>query len=91
MEERQVQARSLDEQIAAAVAAAMRTQTAASSNGASLAGSPEAPAERPTTPQEEDPSWCARHDVTMTWHDGNDRGPGWSSHRLADGRYCKGK
>jgi hypothetical protein len=27
----------------------------------------------------------------MRWHDGNARGPGWFSHQLADGSYCKGK
>jgi hypothetical protein len=38
-----------------------------------------------------DPSWCLKHQVTMRWHDGNARGPGWFSHQLADGSYCKGK
>ena len=38
-----------------------------------------------------DPSWCPKHQVTMRWHDGNARGPGWFSHQLADGSYCKGK
>ena len=38
-----------------------------------------------------DPSWCPTHQVTMRWHDGNARGPGWFSHQLADGSYCKGK
>src|SRR5499427_10492225 len=45
-EERQAQARSLDEQIAAAVAAAMQAQTAASRDGARAPASSEAPAER---------------------------------------------
>ena len=38
-----------------------------------------------------DPSWCPKHQVTMRWHEGNARGPGWFSHQLADGSYCKGK
>ena len=38
-----------------------------------------------------DPSWCPKHQVTMRWHDGNARGPGWFSHQRADGSYCKGK
>ena len=37
-----------------------------------------------------DPSWCLKHQATMRWHDGNARGPGWFSHQLADGSYCKG-
>ena len=32
-----------------------------------------------------------KHQVTMRWHEGNARGPGWFSHQLADGSYCKGK
>ena len=27
----------------------------------------------------------------MRWHEGNARGPGWFSHQLADGSYCKGE
>jgi hypothetical protein len=38
-----------------------------------------------------DPSWCPKHQVTMRWHEGNARGPGWFSQQLADGSYCKGK
>jgi DNA-binding protein H-NS len=81
-EERQAQARSLDEQIAAAVAAAMQAQT-------NETPPPRAPQEEP--PTDTDPSWCHKHQVTMRWHEGNARGPGWFSHQLADGRYCKGK
>ena len=95
-EERQVQARSLDEQIAAAVAAAMKAQ-ASSTNGQNppqhTAAAPHQSqdAEGLASAHEHDPSWCSKHQVTMRWHDGNARGPGWFSHQLADGSYCKGK
>src|SRR5499427_9479082 len=95
-EERQAQARSLDEQIAAAVQAAMRAQ-ATSTNGPSpqqrpAAAPPQAPdADGLASAHDHDPSWCPTHQVTMRWHDGNARGPGWFSHQLADGSYCKGK
>jgi hypothetical protein len=88
-EERQAQARSLDEQIAAAVAAAMQAQTSESPTGNGARQPPAPPALEPTT--DADPSWCHKHQVTMRWHDGNARGPGWFSHQLADGSYCKGK
>jgi hypothetical protein len=87
-EERQAQARPLDEQIAAAVAAAMKAQTSRD-NGQSPQQPPEA--ERLASPHDHDPSWCPKHQVTMRWHEGNARGPGWFSHQLADGSYCKGK
>src|SRR6266853_6689394 len=80
--ERQAQARSLDEQIAAAVAAAMQAQTS-STNGQSpqrrtAAAPPQPPeAERLALGHDHDPSWCPTHQVTMRWHDGNARGPGW--------------
>jgi len=95
-EERQAQARSLDEQIAATAAAAMQAQ-AASNNGQSpqkrtAAAPPQPPdAERLASAPEHDPGWCPKHQVTMRWHAGNARGPGWFSHQLADGSYCKGK
>jgi len=95
-EERQAQARSLDEQIAAAVAAAMKAQ-AASNNGHSpqrrTVAAPHQPpeAERLASAPDHDPGWCPKHQVTMRWHEGNARGPGWFSHQLADGSYCKGK
>jgi hypothetical protein len=94
-EERQVQQRRLDEQIAAAVAAAMKAQ-ASCTNGQSpqrrTAAAPQPPeAERLASAHDHDPSWCPKHQVTMRWHDGNARGPGWFSHQLADGSYCKGK
>jgi len=95
-EERQAQARSLDEQIVAAVQAAMRAQ-ASSHNGQSTqqrtaVPPPQPPeAERLASAHDPDPSWCSTHQVTMRWHEGNARGPGWFSHQLADGSYCKGK
>jgi hypothetical protein len=95
-EERQVQARSLDEQIAAAVQAAMQAQ-ASRNNGHSpqqhtAAAPPQLPdAEGLAIGHDHDPRWCPTHQVTMRWHDGNARGPGWFSHQLADGSYCKGK
>ena len=94
-EERQAQARSLDEQIAAAVAAAMKAQ-ASSHNGHSPQRSTATAYQPPevdglASAHDHDPSWCPKHQVTMRWHDGNARGPGWFSHQLADGSYCKGK
>jgi len=95
-EERQAQARSLDEQIAAAVAAAMQAQ-ASSTNGPSpqqrTAASPPQPpvVDGLASAHEHEPGWCLKHQVTMRWHDGNARGPGWFSHQLANGSYCKGK
>jgi hypothetical protein len=95
-EERQAQSRSLDEQIAAAVAAAMKAQTSRN-NGQNpqqrtAAPPPQPPdAERLASAHDHDPSWCPKHQVTMRWHDGNARGPGWFSHQLADGSYRKGK
>jgi len=94
-EERQAQARSLDEQIAAAVQAAMRAQ-ASSHNGQSpqqrtVTAHQPPEAERLASAPDHDLSWCPKHQVTMRWHEGNARGPGWFSHQLADGSYCKGK
>jgi hypothetical protein len=95
-EERQAQARSLDEQIAAAVAAAMQAQ-ASRNNGhnpqqRTAAAPPQPPdAEDLASDHDHDPSWCPTHQVTMRWHEGNARGPGWFSHQRADGSYCKGK
>jgi hypothetical protein len=66
--------RTLDEQIAATVQAAMQAHT-----------------ERTAATHDKDPGWCPKHQVTMRWHEGNTRGPGWFSHQLADGSYCKGK
>jgi hypothetical protein len=94
-EERQAQARSLDEQIAAAVQAAMRAQ-ATRNNGQSsqqrTATAHQPPdAEGLASAPDHEPGWCPTHQVTMRWHEGNARGPGWFSHQLADGSYCKGK
>jgi SWIM zinc finger len=94
--ERQAQAQSLDEQIAAAVQAAMRAQTSRNNGQSPQQRTAAAPPQPPdadglaSTP-DHDPSWCPKHQVTMRWHEGNARGPGWFSHQLADGSYCKGK
>jgi hypothetical protein len=82
--------RNLDEQIAAAITAAMQAQ-ATRRNGANAPATPEAHAKLTAAPHEHEPSWCPKHQLTMRWHDGNSRGPGWFSHQLADGSYCKGK
>ena len=79
-EERKAQARSLDEQIAAAVAAAMKAQA----NGTPP---PRAPQVEPT--HDTDPSWCPIHRVKMEQRS-NERGS-WYSHRLSSGAYCKGE
>jgi hypothetical protein len=56
------------------------------------AAPPQPPAAEGLAPgHDHDPSWCLTHQVTMRWHDGNARGPGWFSHQLTDGSYCKGK
>jgi hypothetical protein len=94
--EEERQAQSLDEQIAAAVQAALKAQTSRN-NGhnpqqRTAAAPPQPPdAEGLASTHDHDPSWCLKHQVTMRWHDGNARGPGWFSHQLADGSYCKGK
>ena len=77
-----MQQRTLDEQIAAAVQAALKAQ-ARDGNG-----------HRPRTPQVEpttdtDPSWCPIHRCTMERRT-NERGS-WYSHRLSSGAYCKGE
>ena len=83
--------RTLDEQIAAAVQAAMQAQTAASRDGARTPASSEEHATLTAATHDKDPGWCPTHQVSMRWHEGNARGPGWFSHQLADGSYCKGK
>jgi hypothetical protein len=84
-DERQVQARSLDEQIAAAVAAAVKAQAATSTNGAQKP--PAAPASERSN--DTDPSWCTIHRCQMERRS-NERGS-WYSHRLSNGSYCKGE
>ena len=79
-EEKKVQARSLDEQIAAAVAAALKTQA----NGTPP---PRDPLFAPTN--DTDPSWCPIHRCKMERRS-NERGS-WYSHRLSSGAYCKGE
>ena len=86
-EERKVRQRSLDEQIAAAVAAAMKAQATASPTGNGARKPPAPPALEPTT--DTDPSWCPIHRCTMERRT-NERGS-WYSHRLSSGAYCKGE
>jgi SWIM zinc finger len=78
--ERKVQQRTLDEQIAAAVAAALKAQA----NGTPP---PRAPQVEPTN--DTDPSWCPIHRCKMEKRT-NERGS-WYSHRLQSGAYCKGE
>src|SRR5262250_1915076 len=75
-EERQAQARSLDEQIAAAVQAAMKAQTSRNNGQNPLRRTAAAPPQPPDTEglasaHDHDPGWCSTHQVTMRWHDGN--------------------
>jgi len=82
--------------IAAAVAAAMKAQTSRnhgqSPQQRTAAPPPQPPeADGPALAHDHEPSWCLKHQAKMRWHDGNARGPGWFSHQLADGSYCKGK
>jgi hypothetical protein len=72
--------RPLDEQIAAAVQAALKGQA----NGTPP---PRAPQVEPTT--DTDPSWCPIHRCKMERRT-NERGS-WYSHRLSSGTYCKGE
>lgn len=81
----------LERTLDAQIAATMQAQTAASCHGARTPASSEEHATRTAAPHEKDPGWCPKHQVTMRWHEGNARGPGWFSHPLADGSYCKGK
>jgi hypothetical protein len=79
--------RTLDEQIAAAVAAAMKAQATASPTGNGARKPPAPPALEPTT--DTDPSWCPIHRCKMERRT-NERGS-WYSHRLSSGAYCKGE
>ena len=86
-EERQAQARSLDEQIAAAVAAALKAQATESPTGNGARKPPAPPALEPTN--DTDPSWCPIHRCKMERRT-NERGS-WYSHRLSSGAYCNGE
>ncbi len=69
----------------------MQAQTTASRHGARTPASSEEHATLTAAKPAKDPGWCHTHQVTMRWHEGNARGPGWLSHQLADGSYCKGQ
>jgi hypothetical protein len=86
-EERTVQARSLDEQIAAAVQAALKAQTPPTPSNGQRQPAPRDPMFEPTN--DTDPSWCPRHRCQMERRS-NERGS-WYSHRLSSGTYCKGE
>ena len=83
-----MQARSLDEQVAAAVQAALKAQASASTNGTTTRKPPTPPELEPTN--DTDPSWCPIHRCKMERRT-NERGS-WYSHRLSNGNgYCKGE
>lgn len=44
----------------------------------------------PLAGNDTDRSWCPHHEVHMEWHPANERGPGWYSHRLGSGGFCRG-
>lgn len=85
-EARKAQAQALDEQITAAVAAAMQAQANGKPTGDGAQKPPTPPALEPTN--DSDPSWCPIHRVKMERRS-NERGS-WYSHRLHSGAYCKG-
>jgi hypothetical protein len=85
--ERKVQARSLEEQIAAAVQAAMKAQTPPTNPNGQRQPPPRDPMLAPTN--DTDPSWCPIHRCKMERRS-NERGS-WYSHRLAGGAYCRGQ
>jgi hypothetical protein len=80
--------RTMEEQIAAAVQAALKAQAAAPTtpNG-QRQPPPRDPMVAPTN--DTDPSWCPIHRVQMQRRS-NERGS-WYSHRLDSGAYCKGE
>jgi SWIM zinc finger len=86
-EERKVQARSLEEQIAAAAQAAIQAQTPPTSPNGQRQPPPRDPMLAPTN--DTDPSWCPIHRCKMERRS-NERGS-WYSHRLGGGVYCKGE
>src|SRR5262245_7996483 len=86
-QERQVQQRRLDEQIAEAVQAALKAQAIASPTGNGARKPPAPPALEPTN--DTDPSRCPIHRCKMERRT-NERGS-WYSHRLSSGAYCKGE
>jgi hypothetical protein len=79
--------RTLEEQIAAAVQAALKTQAAPTNPNGQRQPSPRDPMVAPTN--DIDPSWCPIHRCKMERRS-NERGT-WYSHRLGSGAYCKGE
>jgi hypothetical protein len=81
------QQRTLEEQIAAAVQAALKAQAAPTNPNGQRQPPPRDPMVAPTN--DTDPSWCPIHRCQMQRRT-NDRGS-WYSHRLDSGAYCKGE
>jgi hypothetical protein len=81
------QQRTLEEQIAAAVQAALKAQAPPTNPNGQRQPPPRDPMVAPTN--DTDPSWCPIHRVLMQRRT-NDRGA-WYSHRLDSGAYCKGQ
>lgn len=79
--------RTMEEQIAAAVQAALKAQAAPTTQNGQRQPPPRDPMVAPTN--DTDPSWCPIHRVQMQRRT-NDRGS-WYSHRLDSGAYCKGE
>jgi hypothetical protein len=79
--------RSLEEQIAAAVHAAMQAQTPLTAPNGQRQPPPRDPLFESTN--DTDPSWCPIHRCKMERRS-NERGS-WYSHRLHSGAYCKGE
>jgi hypothetical protein len=79
--------RTLEEQIAAAVQAALKAQTPPTNPNGQRQPPPRDPMLEPTN--DTDPSWCPIHRCKMERRS-NDRGS-WYSHRLSSGAYCKGE
>jgi hypothetical protein len=50
-------------------------------------------AETPQAPATPPEGWCPVHELQMRWNDpkAGDKRPGWWSHRLEDGSFCRGK
>jgi hypothetical protein len=77
--------RTMEEQIAAAVQAALKAQAAPTNPNGQRQPPPRDPMLAPTS--DTDPNWCPIHRVQMQRRS-NERGS-WYSHRLDSGAYCK--
>jgi hypothetical protein len=79
--------RTLEEQVTAAVQAALKAQAAPTNPNGQRQPPPRDPMLAPTS--DTDPSWCPLHRCQMQRRS-NERGS-WYSHRLDSGAYCKGE